>query len=342
MQPTPERRPLPRRRTSWGSIAVACAAAVGVIQFSPRFPQLTTPRVLAADSVRILPFIAQAADELLGRSGGLRLESALPGASVHYPLLVSGDVANIGYQWVRTADSLPLAPARPLEGSELVAPDRPGFYRLALVQGAARSIVDELTLAVLVPFAQKRGAKLNGYTLGNYAGETKGGRGEAPSGFVEINESDLDLPLSEHVRLADFLPEDGQTSWPRYAAVDSRLLDKLELVMAKLVQMHPRGEASGVSVDVNAGFRSPSYNRRVSKSANNSRHQHGDAIDVAIDANGDGRVTQADIPLIVRAVQAVERDHPDLKGGLGLYTSKGWSRPFVHIDTRGHSARWNG
>ncbi len=321
---------------------MACAAALGVIQFSPRFPEPTTPALLSADSLRVLPFIAHAADELLGRSGGVQMESAMPGAAVEYPLLVSGELAGLEYQWVRAADSLASEPAQPLRGTTLLAPARPGFYRLSLVSGAARSIVDEITLAVLVPFSQKRGASLNGYTLGTYASEGKGGRGEAPTGFVEINQSDLDLPLSQHVRLADFLPEDGQTGWPRYAAVDGRLLDKLELVMAKLVERHPKGAAGGVSVDVNAGFRSPSYNRRVSKSATNSRHQHGDAIDVAIDANGDGRVSMADIPLIIRAVEAVEKDFPELKGGLGLYTSGRYSRPFVHIDTRGKTARWNG
>jgi len=34
-------------------------------------------------------------------------------------------------------------------------------------------------------------------------------------------------------------------------------------------------------------------------------------------------------------VEAVERTHPELVGGLGLYRE-----PYVHIDTRGTRARW--
>ena len=49
--------------------------------------------------------------------------------------------------------------------------------------------------------------------------------------------------------------------------------------------------------------------------------EYGDAADVAIDANGDGRVTLTDELLVARAVDQVELEHPDLVGGLGLYTS---------------------
>ena len=64
----------------------------------------------------------------------------------------------------------------------------PGFYRLALVAGQKRRVVDGLTVAVLVPFKEKEGAMLNGYRIGTYLAEKIEGNQEPPEGFLEINE----------------------------------------------------------------------------------------------------------------------------------------------------------
>jgi hypothetical protein len=80
-----------------------------------------------------------------------------------------------------------------------------------------------------------------------------------------------------------------------------------------------------------------------------SRHQYGDAADIIIDANRDGRmddldldgrVTYADLQVLDRAVQLIEHKYPELVGGLGLYHEMGPSGPFAHIDVRGRRARW--
>jgi hypothetical protein len=80
----------------------------------------------------------------------------------------------------------------------------------------------------------------------------------------------------------------------------------------------------------------------VWRAAGDSRHQYGDAADVAIDADGDGRVTVRDESLVARAVDQVEDEHPELVGGLGLYTSGQYRTPYVHIDARGTRSRWKG
>ena len=77
----------------------------------------------------------------------------------------------------------------------------------------------------------------------------------------------------------------------------------------------------------------------VRSAARDSRHQLGDAIDLAVDANRDGRVNSKDAKLLTMAVDIVERTHPDLAGGMGIYSR---SRPFVHIDARGTKVRWRG
>jgi hypothetical protein len=83
--------------------------------------------------------------------------------------------------------------------------------------------------------------------------------------------------------------------------------------------------------------------------ARTSRHQYGDAADLIVDDNGDGRMDDlnrngrsdlGDTDPIAQALRRVEARHPRLAGGLGTYTAMGPSGPFVHIDVRGASARW--
>jgi hypothetical protein len=42
------------------------------------------------------------------------------------------------------------------------------------------------------------------------------------------------------------------------------------------------------------------------------------------------------------AVEIVELKHPNLVGGLGIYTSGHTRTTYVHIDARGKRARWRG
>ena len=101
-----------------------------------------------------------------------------------------------------------------------------------------------------------------------------------------------------------------------------------------------------------SAFRTPSYNESggdPSGRAALSRHMYGDAMDIAVDndgdgrmddLNGDGQVTVADARVIGEAAERVEKAHPELVGGIGIYAPTGAHSGFVHIDTRGYRARW--
>lgn len=331
-----------RERAGVFSVGLCALAALGVLQFYGTPHSLLVPP-FAVEPILTLPLAAPAPDAF-GSSGEVRIRFALPGERVEYPLEVSGDPSSLSYQWVRLADSSAASPSRPLSGANVVAPDAAGFYQLALLRGDDRTIVNGMTLTVLVPFSRKLGTSLNGYEIGEYVAERFGARKtERPAGFVEIEKDELQLPITKHLRMADFVAHDGQEGWPRYAAVNPRLLDKLELVMAQIALWRGGPESQvQVALDVHSGFRTPDYNRTVKRSARDSRHQYGDAADVTIDANGDGRFTLIDSKLVVLAVEAVERSHPELVGGLGLYTSRRFLTPYVHIDARGRRARWRG
>jgi hypothetical protein len=267
----------------------------------------------------------------------------MPGDSIQYPLNVHGDPSSLEYSWVRLGDSALVQPGQSLRGAQVNVPSKPGFYRLALVRGERQRVVEGLTVAVLVPFKEKEGAMLNGYRIGTYLAERLAGGQEPPEGCLEINQSDIDLPITKHLKVGDFLNHDTQETWPRYAAVSPRLLDKIELVIAELARWHG-GTTDDVqlALDVHSGFRAPDHNRRIARAARDSQHQYGDAADVAIDANGDGKYTSMDSRMVGLAVEIVELRHPDLVGGLGIYTSGHTRTTYVHIDARGKRARWRG
>jgi hypothetical protein len=75
----------------------------------------------------------------------------------------------------------------------------------------------------------------------------------------------------------------------------------------------------------------------------------GDAADIFIDRDGNGRmddldgngrVDTRDARVILAAVDRVEAQYPGLIGGAGIYAATAAHGPFIHIDTRGYRARW--
>ncbi|HEX3865864.1 MAG TPA: hypothetical protein VHV78_03895 [Gemmatimonadaceae bacterium] len=332
----------PRTITKSGSAVILAAAALGVVRFEKPAPAPTEP--FAAIANRALS--AGATIDAFGTSRELRVRFTLPDSAVDFPLEVSGDPTSLSYEWISIHDSLPSAQPEPLSGSSFVSPSAPGFYRLAIIRGAEREIIPEPTLAVMVPFEQKVGAKLNGYKIGTYLAE-RFGHHDHPAGFLEVRESDVDLKVSTHLKLGDFVTHDAQASvWPKYVALSPRLLDKLELVLAKIGSTARLSttfaDPPELAFDVHSGFRTPAHNAGVWRSARDSRHQYGDAADVAVDTDGDGKVTLKDEIVVAHAVDQVEEEHPELVGGLGLYVSRHYRTPYVHIDARGKRSRWKG
>src|SRR3954462_15208438 len=218
----------------------------------------------------------------------------------------------------------------------------------ASIQGSPAPNVE--TVFTMRSFGQKVRAWLNGYRLGYWPQEKGRLRSEAyknPDGFIEVTPDNEDTRVSEHFRLRDFISHDQKEVWPKYVVLREPLLDELELVIEDLNEHGVNAEG----MRVRSGFRTPAHNQAVrgKGSARYSRHQFGDAADVFIDAqgngkmsdlNGDGRVNFADVKLILDAVERVEARYPELVGGTGLYAYSGRSGPFAHIDVRGTRAGW--
>jgi uncharacterized protein YcbK (DUF882 family) len=234
------------------------------------------------------------------------------------------------------------------------ATGRAGIIKVALAASSALHAVTDFSVITLRPARDVHRGRLGLYYIGNWprATSTKGGRVSynPPRGFVEVTRNNEDTQLSEHFRIRDFLTHDQTTVWPKYVVVNMKLVDKLELVLADLRAhgINPEG------VHVMSGFRTPQYNvggGDTQGRAALSRHMYGDAADIYIassrngqmsDLNHDGHVNLGDARVILASVNRVERTHPSLVGGCGVYVGNSAHGPFVHIDTRGYPARWTG
>jgi len=269
----------------------------------------------------------------------------MPGERVAAPLSWKGSApVDAMYRWVGSGQGGPDLPFEPV----LRAPEQPGLYSLEVVQGGRREVVRDFQLIVKVPRSALRNGRIGRYRIGNYpASAAKSGPYALPEGFIEVKREDQDLRLSEHFTVREFLTHDQADVWPKYVIVDPRLLDKLELVLDDLEQ---RGIPAKHMV-IMSGYRTPQYNGLgVGRGrAKLSRHQYGDAADVWVDndrnwyiddLNGDGRRDTRDARVILESVERVEAAHPELVGGAGIYRDNGAHGPFIHIDTRGHRARW--
>lgn len=84
---------------------------------------------------------------------------------------------------------------------------------------------------------------------------------------------------------------------------------------------------TGKSITINSGYRSPAHNAKVG-GVSNSQHVLGQAADIVVSGYSPAQVKAAIEQLIASGKMK--------QGGIGLYNT------FVHYDTRGVAARWNG
>ena len=316
----------PRRRehARWTRLAITVAGAfacAGLLAFArPGYAEVTAVRAAsrvptrAATALPRIPLL----DSLKGRSRKLRARFLSPTRAAAIPLL------------------------RELFGDSAIS--RAGVYAANDADGAFHFIT-------MRPFADKVKGRIGAYRIGSFPSEQRAVRSIAyrnPDGFLEVTALNQDTPISEHFRLRDFLTHDQATVWPKYLVLREPLVDKLELVLSELRSMG----IPATRLRVMSGFRTPQYNQQGvggGGRVQDSRHQYGDAADVYVvngdrdwmsDLNRDGRIDARDANVLAQAAERVEREHPDLIGGVGIYHATSAHGPFVHIDVRGTRARW--
>ena len=219
------------------------------------------------------------------------------------------------------------------------APENAGFYSLVLSNNKTSK---RLLVIVKKPF-NANNKQLNNYQIGLYPAPYKGyTQYSAPNGFIEIFEKDLSRQLTPHVQVKNVICKQV-SGFPKYLYVNNDGLMMLEELLTFV-------QNEGIKVSKFAfisGYRTPHYNRSIGN-GKPSRHQYGDAFDLYIDEdgdgrmddlNGDGKLTIADVDVLYKVFEKFQKQSR-YNGGIGRYKPASHHGGFVHIDNRGFTARW--
>jgi len=220
------------------------------------------------------------------------------------------------------------------------APSQPGLYSLDLVPRDEDERV-QVNVFVMVPYSAMKKNSIRGFRMGAY--REGDGPYARPAGFIEVTEDNQDTWVSPRFQLKQFLCKQ-KGGFPKFLLLREALLIKLELILDKLIEEGVEEPA----LKVMSGFRTPAHNRSIG-TVKNSRHTFGDAADVVVDSdedgrmddlNGDGKINFADSEFLKQVVLDVEAGQEVSPGGIGIYASSHSHGPFVHVDARGHVAHW--
>jgi hypothetical protein len=310
-----------RRRSSRRALAAACAALLGARGAAAaacdggaaaRAPNFA---LKFGDEVSPLPLVAT---------------SLLPGAELQLEAVLTEPPAR--FEASAEGGSL-----------EQIAPDRwrwraprePGASTLRVAESGTHTEAC-LRVFVLRPYAGEEA--IDGFRIGAYPADAQ------PPGLIRVDADMLDLPVSPHFRLGQFLAHQAG-GFPKYVVLRTRLLLALEAIASALRQ-------KGVeNLVVMSGYRTPEYNASIGNDTKTSRHLFGDAADVYADRDGDGRMDDLDgdgelgdrdAQLLFDWIDAVAAQpwYKPYLGGLSLYRGAPHRGPFVHVDVRGQSVRW--
>jgi len=226
------------------------------------------------------------------------------------------------------------------------APYRFGLYKLECHDSENDSVI-LLNIFVVEPLERIKSEKLEQYRIGSYPlpREIKKVWYESPKGLVRVTEESEDLMLTPHFRISQFLCKQ-QSDYPKYVIVQEKLLLLLE---ALLTEVNRRGYNIATFSFI-SGYRTPFYNHEI-ENVKYSRHIYGDAADIYIDAdndgrmddlNGDGKIDIADAKVLYDIAETLTSttDGHLFTGGLGAYQPTSFHSEFVHVDTRGSRLRW--
>lgn len=226
------------------------------------------------------------------------------------------------------------------------APEEHGLYSLKVIN-TTTGRTTTLNAFVLVPFPSDHNG-LNGYRIGHYQQQPLRGNPvyNPPTGFIKVKPALLDVHVSPHFTLGQFLCKQEST-YPKYLLLRERLLLKLEMILGEINEMG----VSANTLHVMSGFRTPFYNKMIGNTTIYSRHLYGGAADIFLDVdddnymddlNGDGRVDVADAQMLAGIIKEnIDKAwYQPFIGGLGIYGANSHHGPFIHVDARGYKARW--
>lgn len=225
-----------------------------------------------------------------------------------------------------------------------------GHYQATIKEKNTNGSGSEIKINVFVlhPHQKKNGQYLEDFRIGHYP-EIPAEKREhyvKPEGFLKIEESLLEVNLTPHFTMKQFLTRQSN-KLPQFIAIQESLLLKLEFFLAEVNNAGYPAETFGIV----SLYRSPYFNKKLGNNSDFSRHLFGDAADIYIDnsgnewmddLDGDGNSTIADSDILYDlAVKFDQKEEfADLQGGVSSYKGNGVRGPFIHIDTRGFHISW--
>jgi hypothetical protein len=230
------------------------------------------------------------------------------------------------------------------------APAKSGYYPVKIKEKNKNDSGSEIKLNVFVlhPAHKMNGQYLDGFKIGSYPNipADKKEHYSKPTGFLKIEKSLLNLNLTPHFKMNQFVTNQSN-KFPQYIVLQESLLLKLEYFLEEVNKAGYKADTFGI-VSI---YRSPYFNKKLGNNTDFSRHLFGDAADIYIDhsgnqwmddLNGDGNSTIKDSNILFDL--AVKFDQKEkfsqLQGGVCSYKGNGVRGPFLHIDSRGFHVSW--
>lgn len=245
------------------------------------------------------------------------------------------------------ADRVPMSRGNGEQFWSGLAPRRPGHYRVRVTGDPQDGAGMLLHLFVMHPRSAVKDGRLGRFRIGEYPVKLLRGQEiyRPPEGFVEVTEGNRHTRVSPHFTLGEFVSKQVG-GFPKYVVLREALLLKLEYLLAEVNRRGVRAD----SFHIMSGYRTPWYNRAIGNVAY-SRHVYGGAADIFVDADGDGVMddldgdgvsTVADAHWLRRMVESLQgrEAYRPFVGGLAPYPANPAHGPFLHVDVRGHPARW--
>jgi uncharacterized protein YcbK (DUF882 family) len=115
-----------------------------------------------------------------------------------------------------------------------------------------------------------------------------------------------------------------------YDRIPKELIPNADKVLQNLQVLR---DACGKPITIMSGYRSPDRNEAVG-GAKKSQHMEGNAVDIKIK---DMKPEDA-----AKLVEKLIAEGKMCQGGLGIYPRSTAAEGWIHYDTRGVKARWNG
>lgn len=164
--------------------------------------------------------------------------------------------------------------------------------------------------------------------------------------FIEINQENRKMKISPNYTIEEFRSKPITEKFPVYIMLDEKIIHKVE----GMIENYRREHIYIEKFVIMSAYRTPVHNNKLGN-GKLSRHVFGDAVDIFVDENHDGKmddinndgvIDAKDIKMLydIAAKMDDSEKYSMFSGGLSMYESNRIVGQFLHVDSRGSKIRW--